>query len=314
MSTSTAVNTFGSIHMGSLMFQNLVSGSTSSLVSNVSNSIGISGGATASLVSEIAVQGALNQRSPQIPSVSYPYIYVNKSGNDSTGNGSLSSPFLTVLAAQNLAGTFYPTMSTIYIAPGLYIEPSPFNIKPNINYIGSGRTVTAIVANLSLGDSAWNDPTGASANRLIVQDVNLQNSTTPGTTLDFHGASASAAIVILQNTGMNGNYTLISSTETVSLTSFFFRNCQTSGTTFVMRGGNVSSINTCILSTNVILTSGVSTSFSGSFLASSFSFAVNGLLAVVGSTTFSPSSVSVVVNSSPLPASLMASTCTFQFR
>lgn len=310
MSTSTAVNTFGSIHMGSLMFQNLVSGSTSSLVNNVSNSIGVSGGATASLVSEIAVQGALNQRSPQIPSLSYPYIYVNKSGNDNTGNGSFSSPLLTVLAAQNLAGTFYPTITSIYIGPGTYVESSPLNIKPNTNYIGSGRATT-VIANLGLGDSGWNDPTGAGANQLIFQDINLQNQTVAGTTLNFNGASAVGVNVQFQNTQMSGTYRLVSSTDDIQNTTYFFRQCQISGTTFGMIGGNVVVTGTNVFSVNTTLSSAESTSFQASFLSGTFSPA-NATMNILGSTAFVSTFVIVALNNCRLPDILNASTCSIQ--
>ena len=61
-----------------------------------------------------------------LPSASIDHvIFVTKGGNDSTGNGSITKPFLTVQAAIDHASSSYPNFGQavqIEIAPGLYTE------------------------------------------------------------------------------------------------------------------------------------------------------------------------------------------------
>jgi hypothetical protein len=66
-------------------------------------------------------------------------IYVAKNGNDSTGNGSMGTPFLTIAKALTLCNN-NSIGSTIYVMPGVYEENLTFS-NLNVSIIGSGTTV-----------------------------------------------------------------------------------------------------------------------------------------------------------------------------
>lgn len=71
--------------------------------------------------------------------------YVSKNGNDSTGDGSYSKPFLTIQAAEaaiTTATTANPFV--IIIFPGFYTPAAGFLKKPNIFWVGTNRKATLI--------------------------------------------------------------------------------------------------------------------------------------------------------------------------
>ena len=79
-------------------------------------------------------------------------IYVSKLGNDTTGNGSFYSPYLTIQKANSVAvsGT-----SIIYIDAGTYAE-ADFTIVASVSWIGSGISETFItMANMLLNTASW---------------------------------------------------------------------------------------------------------------------------------------------------------------
>ncbi len=75
-------------------------------------------------------------------------IYVDKSGNDTTGNGSNLSPFLTIAKAISIANagdTSDSNQVAIYIGAGIYFESNPIAITVSgINIIGSSSIGTWI--------------------------------------------------------------------------------------------------------------------------------------------------------------------------
>jgi len=85
--------------------------------------INLSGSATGSFTGSFYGNGS---SLTDLPSASIDHvIFVTKGGNDSTGNGSITKPFLTVQAAIDYASSSYPNFNEgvqIEIAPGLYTE------------------------------------------------------------------------------------------------------------------------------------------------------------------------------------------------
>jgi hypothetical protein len=91
--------------------------------------------------------------SPPLPVITQ-MIYVNKGGNDTTGNGSELAPYLTVSKAVSMVVD--ATNVKIYgvnIGPGIYTED--VNIKPNMFLLGAGRQLTKIHGNFGNDDVAW---------------------------------------------------------------------------------------------------------------------------------------------------------------
>jgi len=84
-------------------------------------------------------------------------VYVNKSGNDSTGTGSLTAPFLSISAANTSitdASGSTPKRYVIYIGPGDYSDS--FALKANIFLVGSYTIGTRLTGTLTLNDASWN--------------------------------------------------------------------------------------------------------------------------------------------------------------
>lgn len=74
-------------------------------------------------------------------------IYVAKNGNDSTGNGSLNKPFLTISGALNTITDATPSKRyAILVSPGNYTETGNLDIKPNVFIIGRDKFAVRISA------------------------------------------------------------------------------------------------------------------------------------------------------------------------
>lgn len=133
-------------------------------------------------------------------------VFVNKSGNDSTGNGSLSSPYLTIAAA--LASITDATTSKRYVvnvSAGLYAETS-FALKPFVWIEGAGQsqagacrvTVTGNYVTLAAAFSTGN-------NRAGIQNIYFSGST--GINIDLVSLASSGSNVFeFSNIGMNGEF------------------------------------------------------------------------------------------------------------
>lgn len=95
--------------------------------------------------SPVNMQQAIDDLAWELKNISFANeLYVSKNGNDTSGNGSINSPFLTVSAALVQANTYADiTPVIIHISPGAYAENITV-IKPNICLKGStiGSTKT----------------------------------------------------------------------------------------------------------------------------------------------------------------------------
>jgi hypothetical protein len=92
---------------------------------------------------------------PPLPAAAFE-VYVNKGGNDITGNGSILQPYQTVSYAMSqvtFAGFGFPVV--IFVGPGIYNEVN-LPIKANVFISGSGKESTTldISGSMTLG-SGW---------------------------------------------------------------------------------------------------------------------------------------------------------------
>lgn len=278
----------GLFQMGSFQMIGLTSGTSannSSVMNTITNYIPPFGatfsGATASMPTVVSVINFVNAKTPAAPSSSNPFIYVSKTGNDSTGSGSMNNPVLTVTQAQTIAGpiiaalpTGSTSMVTIHIGPGFYTETIPMNIKPKTTYTALGRSITTIIADMGLGDTMWSDPTGTSANICIFNNITLKSQVS-GSTFSFLGASAEQATIIFENTGIVGNLSVVAASA-VSPSIIVSRSCEisASGSTFSCLGGIIQLYDTVVTSANSLFTSTIAsaltlTAFNGGFTTSS---------------------------------------------
>lgn len=84
------------------------------------------------------LQQAVDNLASELKNISFENeIFVSKNGNDSTGNGSINAPFLTISAAITEVNSFSDNVSIIVnISPGIYTENISI-IKPNVHLKGS---------------------------------------------------------------------------------------------------------------------------------------------------------------------------------
>jgi hypothetical protein len=84
------------------------------------------------------IQQAIDHIASELKNISFENeIYVSKNGNDSSGNGSINSPFLTISAAITQVNSYADNVPVILnISPGVYSESITI-VKPNIHLKGS---------------------------------------------------------------------------------------------------------------------------------------------------------------------------------
>jgi hypothetical protein len=84
------------------------------------------------------IQQAIDHIASELKNISFENeIYVSKNGNDSSGNGSINSPFLTISAAITQVNSYADNVPIILnISPGVYSESITI-VKPNIHLKGS---------------------------------------------------------------------------------------------------------------------------------------------------------------------------------
>ena len=69
--------------------------------------------------------------------------YVTKEGNDSTGNGSISNPYLTLKAAlASIVDADPNNPYMVFMGPGFFIEELPFVLKSSVSITGAGTSQT----------------------------------------------------------------------------------------------------------------------------------------------------------------------------
>lgn len=131
---------------------------------------------------QAAIEEVLTRLS--VPSVDQNY-YVSKNGSDTTGNGSISSTYLTIGKALTVITDSSPSKRyTIQVGPGDYNEN--LVLKANVFIAGSDPIATRITGTtLNINDATW---TGSGDNRSGFQDISVN----PTCTWDFTAQSSQA--------------------------------------------------------------------------------------------------------------------------
>lgn len=111
-----------------------------------------------------------NNKSPQIKPTNY--LYVGKNGNDSTGDGSVGKPFLTVQSAINNA----TSGTTIFIFPATYLENLTF------------KAGVYLTASVKYGVYITGNHIADYSGTCIVENIVLNSGS--GITLSFQGTNA----------------------------------------------------------------------------------------------------------------------------
>ena len=101
------------------------------------NNVNITGDMTCNTLNYTTLSPAIPQYTPNVSANTY---YVDKSGNDTTGNGSLEKPYLTIQKAVNVAELAYDgTAKEIKLGFGSYVENITIK-KARIQITGSSPT------------------------------------------------------------------------------------------------------------------------------------------------------------------------------
>lgn len=125
-------------------------------------------------------------------------VYVNKGGNDTTGNGSEAAPFLTISAALASISDAGPTKRySLMVGPGTYSENITLPANHNLN---ATAPAVAFSGTLSINHSSW---TVSGDNRSSVSNITFTNGS--AISLDFTLAPASDGKLAFNNcTFING--------------------------------------------------------------------------------------------------------------
>jgi hypothetical protein len=111
-------------------------------------------------------------------------IYVNKGGSDSTGDGSITNPYATILFAMSTILDASPTKRyAINVGPGDY--PNAFAFKANVFIIGTSVQDTTVSGIVSISHASWTAP---GDNRSGYQNLSLLVS--GSLSVDFNAVSS----------------------------------------------------------------------------------------------------------------------------
>jgi len=172
--------------------------------------------------------------------------YVAKSGNDTTGNGSIGAPYLTIAKALSVILDASPTKRyVINVGPGDY--PESLSWKANVFTRGSGPISTRITGSTqNINDATWN--VLAADNRSGFQDISLNGVAT----WDFTAqANNTEGKLYFFNIRSSGAWT---STALNAINQIIIQDCQLFGAT-TFNGMNTFVASTAWQSGNIIVNS-----------------------------------------------------------
>jgi hypothetical protein len=155
------------------------------------------------------------------PSSSTQGIYVNKSGSDTTGDGSILNPYLTIgFALSQITDNTVLKPYSIYIGDGLYTEISPLVLKTNVNLFGTSATSCQIDCAQVTINSDWAD---GQQNFTRVDNIYF----TSGTTIfyDLFSYGATSGYLVLSNCTCWGAVTIAGVGNTPNNSGFVAVQC-----------------------------------------------------------------------------------------
>ena len=239
--------------MGNRQINNLVVAGSPALsdavnVQYVNNQISagtvtLTGGVTGTGLVNGSIVTTVATTSP-LPSSNF-ICYVNKGGNDSTGNGTIGAPFLTVSHA--MSTITYATSSQnvqIVVGPGTY--SNAFSLKANVDIVGQQTDRTTLSGTIDLNDASWNN---ANDNRSSLIDITIG----AAITLDFTVQNATAGKFYLNGVTFNSTFAIIgynAINQLIARNNLFFNNYTQTGVTAILDSStNLGGVTTLLSST-----------------------------------------------------------------
>jgi hypothetical protein len=198
-----------------------------------------------------------NNKSPALPAFSTAQlVYVSNGGNDTTGDGTMAKPYLTITKAFSvITDASSSKRYAVMLNPGFYSENVNISLKPYVYLVGRDRTANRINLNgnnFILG-SGWS----SGSQRMGMFNVYLTGTT--GIILDFGTVGGSGSNVIeIDTVGLNGPFTFTGRAGSadftqISNTLFFgavtlntglhsFQNCQLNSTLTINTAANLDNV------------------------------------------------------------------------
>ncbi len=134
------------------------------------------------------------------------YVYVSKSGNDTSGNGTANAPYLTITAAMAAATA---SRNVVMVAPGVYDEVAAL-VWPTISgiqLIGTGNRWETVIS-AAAGDQVIDVVPGAQAAtfEMTIQNIQIDHDSTGQDGLDVDNTAMTKKLnIYLGNVGMDGD-------------------------------------------------------------------------------------------------------------
>ena len=107
-------------------------------------------------------------------------IYVSKEGNDSTNDGSMNRPYLTIKKALSVA----TTKTTIKVASGTYTEDNPLTVPADVSIIGDSLRNVTVIPQTTNADIFWLN------NGSYVTEMTLRDYVAPAAAFAFPDSGA----------------------------------------------------------------------------------------------------------------------------
>jgi len=200
---------------------------------------------------------------PPLPNITR-IIYVNQGGNDSTADGSLCKPYLTITAAMAsittaIAPSPDPNNLTkryeINIGPGQYNE-GQLGLKANVQLVGESILLTRLNIPFILdpSDVNWNDlnfskdPRSGFVQLTLLQPLNL----------NFRIVQSVSGKLFFDSVTTGGNSTLILTALSTSVNQVNIRNSQL-GAGYTQNGINMNIFSSFVSGGNIVINSQVDT-------------------------------------------------------
>jgi hypothetical protein len=162
-------------------------------------------------------------------------IVVNKGGNNSTGTGTFSEPFLTIAAAVASVNDVTPNKRyTIQLGPGLYSEN--LAIPANFNIVGTAaREITELSGTITINSNTW---TVSGDNKSSVSNVTFSNASS--LSADFTAAPATDGKLAFNNCNFVNGAVVTAAALANNVT---FEDCIFTSGSLSQSGGSLSCVN-----------------------------------------------------------------------
>jgi len=251
-----------------------ISNISGDVISNTSDIIDLSGdwsyADTAELIyspaasgyteNDTALSGHLNGLYTQTKN-QYHVVYVATNGNDTTGNGSMGNPYLTIKAANtSITDSSATNRYVIKVAPGLYEEDNPLVLKSYVNIWGEGGLGSTRIIAINNSSDLIQIPAGL----ISIHNTGLEGPTTAGYAINVTNISKLLIRDIALNDCVNGIH-INNSSCGVDIESITVQNTTVTTSKIIYMEAGVLNCNDVLVSAQRNITTGININGTNSF-------------------------------------------------